>query len=72
MFDPSLNYFKELNKLWGYLLKYTNKKIKYNYSSNLKIKVYTDLNWEHNLKSRKLSTGYITSLIAISNFNPIR
>jgi hypothetical protein len=75
MANPSIEYFKELNKLWGYLLKFLNIYKQYTCigENTLYILGHCDLSWGNNINNRKSTSGYIFFL-SIGNkeiFNPI-
>jgi hypothetical protein len=71
MSNPSKDHYNELNKIWGYLLKYPNKGLYYNCKNDLIIKGYSDSDWGNNLDNRKSTSGYIFSIGDITINNPI-
>ena len=62
MSNPNRDYFLALNRIWNYLLKYLDFGLYYDYSGELLLKGYCDVDWAADLINRKSTSGYITSL----------
>jgi hypothetical protein len=71
MSNPSIYHFKELKKLWGYILNNPLKGLQYNCKGDLQLKGYTDSSWADDINNRKSTSGYLFSLGEIGINNPI-
>ena len=70
MSNPNREHFKELYKVWGYLIRFPDLGINYNcFGDNLIFKGYSDSDWANNLSDRKSTSGFIISLSNSTNNN---
>jgi hypothetical protein len=72
MANPNNNHFKELYKIFGYLINTPNLGLFYNcQGDNLLIKGYSDSDYANDLINRKSTSGYIYSLSTNIGYNNI-